>query len=96
VSGHVTDCKLVISIVGLELLWLFGGGLCLYIGIKKGFIERRMERRGQVFTGPEAVLAGVFHLFLGALSWSAASSRRRRSLALWPAATGLALDRRPS
>jgi len=56
VSGHVTDCKLVISIVGLELLWLFGGGLCLYIGIKKGFIERRMERRGQVFTGPEAVL----------------------------------------
>jgi len=72
-SGHVTDYKLAIAIVGLELLWLFGGGLCLYIGIKKGFLDQRMERRGQVFAGPEAVRAGVFYLFIGALFWSAAA-----------------------
>ena len=65
----MTDYKLVAAIVGLELLFVFGGLLCFVIGIKKGFIERRMVRREEVFTGPKAVLAGVVYVLIGSSSW---------------------------
>src|SRR5882672_4323011 len=79
-SGQMTDYKLAIAIVGLELLWLFGGGLCLYIGIKKGFLDQRMERRGQVFAGPEAVRVcpqsnGTARIQIAATRWTAEGSR---------------------
>jgi hypothetical protein len=69
----MTDYRLVAANVGLELLFVFGGGLCFLIGIKKGFIEQRMVRHDKVFTGSEAVRAGIVYVLIGSSSWLTAA-----------------------
>ena len=54
----MTDYKLIAAVILFELFWIVFGAVCVVVGVKKGFVERRMERRGEVFTGHDAVRAG--------------------------------------
>jgi hypothetical protein len=63
------------SLVGnvVSLAFIVGAGArCFWVAIKKGFIEQRMQRRGEIFEGPDAVRAGVFYMLLGGFAWSIA------------------------
>ena len=68
----MTDYKLIAAVICFELFWIGFGTVCVVVAVKKGFIERRMERRGEVFTGHNAVRAGAVYLLIIALCWTAA------------------------
>ena len=68
----MTDYRLVAAVLCLEAFWIVFGSACGVVAVKKGFIDRRIERRGKVLTGQTAVLAGLIYLFIAALGWAAA------------------------
>ena len=56
-----------------EALFVVVGAVVLKMGITRGFIDRRMPRRGEILEGPAAVRAGIFLVLIGSFSWACAA-----------------------
>lgn len=69
----MTDYRLIVTSLALEALVVVVGAFTIKIGIKRGFIEKRMPRRGEMLERAEAVRAGVFLLLIGAFCWACAA-----------------------
>ena len=69
----MTDNKLIAAVFASSSFGIGLGAVCVVVGVKKGFVERRMERRGEVFTGHDAVRAGGVYLLIAALCWNVAT-----------------------
>jgi hypothetical protein len=76
------DVRETVSLVFIELFTWIGGGVCLRYGIKKGFVEKLMFRRGERIQGSAAVMWGLFYVALGLLGWATGA------LWLWLSLTG--------
>lgn len=66
------NLQFIIFNIAIVLGAFAAGAYCLWVAVKKGFIEQRMKRRGEVFEGPDAIRAGVFWLGFAGLAWCAA------------------------
>ena len=71
-TGALMNLQFIICNIAIVSGALAAGAYCLWIAVKKGCIEQKTERRGEVFEGPDAIRAGVFWLGFAGLAWCAA------------------------
>jgi hypothetical protein len=66
------DWRLLIVVLGLESALLIGASWFLFVGIKSGFIKRKMKRAGVPVEGIDAIRAGVVYSLMALFSlWAA-------------------------
>jgi Zn-dependent protease with chaperone function len=63
--------RLFIEFLGLVCAVFSVGAWLIWFGIRKGFIENRIERREEVFEGPDAAKAGLIWIAIGLFGWFA-------------------------
>lgn len=59
------EWRLLVAVLGFEALLLVGSTYCFLVGIRSGFVKRKMKRAGEPVEAFEAVKAGAFYCLSG-------------------------------
>ena len=63
------DASGLAGLLALELFFVFGGAWYFRYGLKRGVIEKRVERHGRVYEGSQAMWLGIAAMSVGVAAW---------------------------